>query len=149
MYVEEMETNEAGAGLKSGFLIGSTVEFDRIFNGNIRTLVINTAKGADIGPALPSSLAMDAKKLEHDLRARFTSEDLRQASGVIRETVPQIREMFANARMNKVLSIGKVDSAADLIFSIAEDSLAAIVGISRLKQMDRRCHVVRGLTVDG
>ncbi|OJU68981.1 MAG: hypothetical protein BGO05_24265 [Rhizobiales bacterium 63-7] len=135
MYVEEVESRRDDKTYKEGFLIASPEELADIHNSKIISLVINTKNGAD--------LAADETAASHEtaLLSRFSSNEIPAAKAIIKETKPVIRHLFSEARLSGLPDLDSAHLVADHIVETAQDSVVAIIGVSRLKSRDESTYL--------
>jgi HD-GYP domain-containing protein (c-di-GMP phosphodiesterase class II) len=123
-------------GQTAGFMIASPQDIERVLRSKVISIVINTGKGVDVlNTSRPGGL-YDPKQFEAELFARHSQEEIREAKETIKETTPLIRELFSEARLSGTVDIRDARAAADQIISTAQNSSAAMIGITRLKSKD-------------
>jgi HD-GYP domain-containing protein (c-di-GMP phosphodiesterase class II) len=137
MFVEELEVSAADRKRwPRGFVISSPADVERVLSSNVMSLVIDTVKGADVLNLSRPGGDYDQARLEAELLAKHSQEEIREAKQTIRETTPMIRELFSETRLSGTVNIGHARAAADQVISTAESSSAAMIGITRLKTKD-------------
>jgi HD-GYP domain-containing protein (c-di-GMP phosphodiesterase class II) len=135
MFVEELEGAQRHRST-AGFMIASPQDIERVLRSKVISIVINTGKGVDVlNTSRPGGL-YDPKQFEAELFARHSQEEIREAKETIKETTPLIRELFSEARLSGTVDIRDARAAADQIISTAQNSSAAMIGITRLKNKD-------------
>jgi HD-GYP domain-containing protein (c-di-GMP phosphodiesterase class II) len=135
MFVEELEAGKPNQAT-AGFMISSPEDVERVLRSKVISLVINTAKGVDVLNTGRPAGTYDPRKFDAELFARHSQEEIREAKETIKETTPLIRELFSEARLSGTVQIGDARAAADQIISTAQNSSAAMIGITRLKNKD-------------
>jgi putative nucleotidyltransferase with HDIG domain len=135
MFVEELEGTPRHKAT-AGFMISSPQDVERVLSSKVISLVINTGKGVDVLNTSRPTGSYDPQQFEAELFARHSAAEIREAKETIKETTPLIRELFSEARLSATIDIGDARAAADQIIQTAENSSAAMIGITRLKSKD-------------
>lgn len=137
MFVEEFEAQFAKSGWSAGFQLATPADVERVLGSNVISLVIDTARGADVDPEPRVSGVDAAQQAQADLLRRFSADEIVQARETINETLPVIQELFSDARMHGIMKIGQAKQAARHVVAAAKTNVAALFGISRLKNKDQ------------
>lgn len=138
MFVEEIEHPSPRTSVPRGrFLILSAETLEQVFNSRALSLLIDTDKGVNIAPC-----QTDLAKQEHERLLRsFSAEELREADRTLDETVPLVRTIVAEARMNGGADLGQAMLAVDRIMASARSNAAALIAVSRLKDKDQTTYL--------
>ncbi len=130
---------------RTKFTVRSAEELERIRASGVEEVVIDTAKGLDVLP--PASPPTPAAKPEPDPVPAPASaprkgppargaQALAEAAALYRTSVPQIRNLFGEARLGRAVGtedfLPLVDGVTD---SVLRDP-AALISVARLKQRD-------------
>ena len=129
MFIESIEGSWANHPFwRTSFLLGRDKDIKALKSSNVSAVIINTAKGVDTVPLNAAS------NLKEPPLAGGTA--LRQALQTIERSRPLLVDMFANARMGRVVS---AENTADVVGHIAQsmkNSSSALIEITRLKSRD-------------
>lgn len=137
MFVTDIEDplRDEAIRLRS-FLIRDEAAAHKVRASNIISLVIDTRRGVDVGPA---SEQVEASATTPDRLATvksFSPEEIRQAMLTIEQTKPLLDTLFSDVRLSGTATYEHADLAVSQIASSMQDNPAALIGITRLKSKD-------------
>ncbi|MCX8996605.1 HD-GYP domain-containing protein [Rhizobiaceae bacterium BDR2-2] len=137
MFVEDLECTPGVTDPPfSPFLIKAQSDVARIMKSSAMSVVIDTRRGIDTGEAGPLVTVLDPERFEKSLRGRFSPDEIREARQSVEKTVPYIRNLFGEARMNGVFAVDSAHAAVEQVMASAVSNTGALVGILRLKNAD-------------
>ncbi|PZU23513.1 MAG: HD family phosphohydrolase [Shinella sp.] len=135
MFVEELESTRRA--LRTGpFLVETAADVERVLQSSALSAVINTERGVDTSDGV-SIWSADQRGLEATLLARFTREEIREARQSVESTMPHVRSLMGEARMNGVFAVDSANAAVEQIMAGATRNPGALLGILRLKKADQ------------
>lgn len=135
MYVEELESTKRALG-SDPFLVASAADVDRVLQSAALSAVIDTERGVDTIDGV-SVWSSDQKRFEASLTASFTHEEIQEARQSVESTMPHVRNLMGEARMNGIFSVDSAYAAVEQIVESATGNPGALLGILRLKKADQ------------
>jgi putative nucleotidyltransferase with HDIG domain len=136
MFVEEVEVpGQTDATPFKPCLVSTSADVRKIMASHVRSVVIDVAKGADLGRAgsIPGNAAAS---FEAKLLTIFTARDIGQARQTIKEIGPDLRQVLDDARLKACFADDAARSAVERIMSGTADNAGALIAVARLKEKD-------------
>lgn len=130
---------------RSKFTLRKRVDLDRIVGLGVTELWIDTDKGLDVdGGADPEAADATAGPEPVSRATAAAARDLadpmalqaQRAASIVRRAVPQVAEMFRQARLGRVVEVADCVSIVDEISASVMRNPGAIISVARLKERD-------------
>ncbi len=151
MYVEEF----CGSWMdhpfwRAHFLLDAPADLETIISSGISEVWIDAAKGIDVDPAEPVTIAQppadspvekplksaSAKTGERPARTADMSSELQRASRIFQESRNTVASMFDEARLGGLRSTDQASAVVDDIANSVSRNPNAMIGLARLKSAD-------------
>lgn len=137
MFVEELENATGSRSAKAQpFLVKTMADVERVLKSRAMSVVINIRKGLDTNGTMAPGPNPDRAQYEATLLDHFSRDEIRAARQSVESTVPHIRNLLGEARMNGVFSVDTANTAVEQIMATATSNPGALLGILRLKNAD-------------
>lgn len=138
---------------RSKFMLSTEVDYQRILDGGVKELWIDTRKGrdVDVAPGAPQEPVKTqqevAREVERELEfaasAPMALDELvtgdaafAQAAALYRRSVPKITSMFSEARLGKAVNTADCEALVDEISDSVLRNPGALISVARLKRRD-------------
>ena len=135
MFVEELESTKR-APKSAPFLVSTAADVKRVLQSSALSAVIDTERGVDAVDGV-SIWSAEQRQFEASLLATFTREEIREAQQSVETTMPHVRSLMGEARMNGVFAVDSANAAVEQIMAGATRNPGALLGILRLKKADQ------------
>jgi HD-GYP domain-containing protein (c-di-GMP phosphodiesterase class II) len=130
---------------RSRFLLHKPADLQRIVDGGVKELWIDTAKGSDVSGGV--DLRQVNREVERALETAVaqpgdqdllepTSVALEKATAIVRRAVPKVAAMFGEARLGRAVQAADCESLVDEISESVRRNPGALISVARLKQRD-------------
>ncbi|KQP12303.1 HD-GYP domain-containing protein [Pseudorhodoferax sp. Leaf267] len=133
---------------RSKFTIRTQAEVQRVVQGGVSELWIDTAKGLDV----EAGAVIDRQKVDEEVERRLEvfvtmpapldllspsqESQMDAAAALVRRSVPQIASMFNEARMGKAVDMQGCEALVDEIARSVSADPGALISVARLKRHD-------------
>lgn len=141
MFVEELESADGPSGkTRAPFLVRTATDVEHVLSSRAMSVVINIRKGSDSGVQVASrpvpTRQISRAQFEAQLESRFSRREIQAARKSVASTVPHIRNLMGEARMNGVFAVDCANDAVEQIMAGAVENAGALIGLLRLKKAD-------------